>query len=419
MSPATATHAAAGVRAVFQPVVDLGTHALAGFEALARGQAGTPLESPVALFAAARADGRLAELELSCQTAAVDAAEAAGWSAPLGLFLNVEPELIEQATMPAQLAVWERAQRRGPVVIELTERALTRHPAELLRGVDQLRELGCLIALDDVGADDRSLALMPFLRPDVVKLDLRLIQSRPSDEIAGVVHAVLAEAERSGAVVVAEGIETDAHLETALAFGATLGQGFRFGRPGPLELGDAVRGLDLAPRPPGGSAPTTPFDHVVAAGVPVRRARKHLLVEIASRLEQQAAALGQQAVLLATFEHKRYFVQPARGRYERAGRETAFVAVVGEGIGPEPAPGVRGQHLDPDEPLRTMWDVAVVSPHFAAILCSRDLGDTGVPDRERRFDFCVVYDRELAVAAARLLMARVEPVGARRAAQPA
>ncbi|MBA3867218.1 MAG: hypothetical protein H0X42_12895 [Solirubrobacterales bacterium] len=75
-----------------------------------------------------------------------------------------------------------------PVVIELTERALTARPTELLSLVDRL-------------------ALMPFLRPDVIKLDLKLMQDRPSREIAEVVHAVNAESERTGSLVLAEGIE--------------------------------------------------------------------------------------------------------------------------------------------------------------------------------------------------------------------
>ena len=49
------------------------------------------------------------------------------------------------------------------------------------------------------------------------------------------INAVRAEAERSGAVILAEGIETEAHLRRAEAIGARLGQGWLFGRPGPLD----------------------------------------------------------------------------------------------------------------------------------------------------------------------------------------
>ena len=127
--------------------------------------------------------------------------------------------------------LWERAPSELDVVVEITERALTDRPAELLHAVQASATRGWGIALDDVGADARSLALMPLLRPDVIKLDLRLVQDQPTSEVAEIVNAVNAERERTGAVVLAEGIETEEHLETARALGATLGQGWLFGRP--------------------------------------------------------------------------------------------------------------------------------------------------------------------------------------------
>jgi DICT domain-containing protein len=71
---------------------------------------------------------------------------------------------------------------------------------------------------------------------------------------------------------------------------------------------------------------------------------------------------------------------------------------------------VRGADLDPDDPVAGEWDVVVVSPHFAAALVARDLGDQG-PDLERRFDYAVTYDRALVVDVARDLMRRVKPLG--------
>ena len=69
----------------------------------------------------------------------------------------------------------------------------------------------------------------------MIKLDLQLMQDSPSCEIAEVVHAVNAEAERTGALILAEGIETEEHLRRALALGASYGQGWLFGRPGELR----------------------------------------------------------------------------------------------------------------------------------------------------------------------------------------
>ena len=56
--------------------------------------------------------------------------------------------------------------------------------------------------------------------------------------------------------------------------------------------------------------------------------------------------------------------------------------------------------------LRGEWNVIVLDAHFAAAFTARDLGDGG-DDDERRFDFCMTYDRELVIAAARTLMERI------------
>jgi EAL domain-containing protein (putative c-di-GMP-specific phosphodiesterase class I) len=142
------------------------------------------------------------------------------------LFVNAEPDGIGGGSLP-QLG----REVRG--IVELTERTLTSRLADLVPAVQAAREQGWGIALDDVGGDTRSLALMPLLRPDVIKLDLRLVQDQPTPEIAAIAGAVGAQAERTGATVLAEGIETEEQAQYARALGATLGQGFLFGHPAP------------------------------------------------------------------------------------------------------------------------------------------------------------------------------------------
>ena len=130
------------------------------------------------------------------------------------------------------------------------------------------------MALDDVGADHRSLALMPFVDPEVIKLDLRLVQDNPSPAIAAIVHAVNAESERSGAVLLAEGIETEEQLAVAPALGARYGQGWLFGRPGELPLDTVASRAPIAPRRVTPPAPRRrPYD-AVAARVRPRRGTK-------------------------------------------------------------------------------------------------------------------------------------------------
>ena len=172
------------------------------------------------------------------------------------------------------------------VVVELTERALTDRPADVLAAVAWLRDHGCGIALDDVGVDERSLALMPFLAPDVIKLDMSLIHARgASPAAARVLNAVAAEAERSGALLLAEGIETEEHLARARALGATLGQGWLFGRPGALPADAAATDVDGLPPSGCEDLPSgTPFE-LIADRRKLRRGDKRLLLALSRQLE--------------------------------------------------------------------------------------------------------------------------------------
>ena len=295
------------LRALFQPIVDLDSQAVIGYEALARGPVGSPLENPLALFAAARSEGLLAELDSACRAQAFRAAVGSGRLAPLTLFVNVEPEVLDGAPLDDLLEIARSAPRALRVVFEVTERAITTRPAELLRTVARVRECGWAIALDDVGADPRSLAFMSLLQPEVVKLDLRLIQQRPSPEIAAIMHAVNAYTEGSAALLLAEGIENEDHLATARALGARFGQGWLFGRPSEQQstLRVAEAGLTRAhiEPAPNGSA----FD-CLAAGTPVRRAGKRLLIELSKQLELEALARGETAIIAAMI----LFIWPPR-----------------------------------------------------------------------------------------------------------
>ena len=401
-----------GLRSVFQPIVELNSGATVGYEALARGPQDSPLASPDRLFAAARRAGRLVELDRACQLAAATGARAGGMRNPWTLFVNVEPK---SAAATITAPVRERDGSPGPgamdcqIVVEFTERALTADPPTLLGMVARIRARGWGIALDDVGAHPDSLALLPLLQPDVIKLDLSLVQQRSSPQIAAIVNAVNAEAERSGSVILAEGIETEEHRNTALAMGATLGQGWLLGRPATLpDPLPGFAGTAVAVHGRGGIAPTrTPFV-LGAAHRPVRSSRKELLIQMSKHIEAQALHGGESTVVLATFQDASFFTPRTGERYTCLAQQAAFVGALGADMPDVPTPGVRGCVLDPGDPLIGEWDIPVVGPHYAAALVARDLGDTG-PDRLRRFEFVLTHDRDLAIQVALALLARVWP----------
>ncbi len=394
------------IHAVYQPIVDLWTGRPVAYEALARGPVGSALQSPDRLLEVARAGGRLEALDWACRVAALRGALEAGMTRSLSLFVNIEPHVAHAPPDGKAFKVVREASRVLDVVVEVTERSLVSAPAELLALVSAVRAMGWGIALDDVGAEMASLALMPFLQPDVIKLDLSLVQERPSPEVAAIVAAVGAQSERTGALILAEGIEDQAHLAAAEAMGARYGQGWLFGRPGPLPAEVATTG-------PGGvlvwPAPVAVHQSVAAAaagGRPLGRSTKPLLLEMSWHLERQAAQLGAPAVVLSAFQTDGRFTPATRRRYGALARDAAFVGALGVGMAEDPAPGVRGGHLWDDDPLVDEWAIAVVGPHFAAALAAVDLHDGG-PEAARRFDYIITYDRDRVLTVAASLLARI------------
>jgi EAL domain-containing protein (putative c-di-GMP-specific phosphodiesterase class I) len=405
--------ATGGPRAVYQPIVTIPDRRVVAHEALARGPVGSPLEMPGALFGTAAREGLLGDLEMACRAAAMRGALESGMGRSAALLLNTEPDLLDAPVPARDVPVVERAERELTLVAEITERRIADRPAELLRAVTDLRSRGWGLALDDVGADWRSVALMSFLRPDVVKLDMRIVQEPFGAEAAAVVRAVRAYAQASGALVLAEGIETEEHERRALSWGATLGQGWLYGRPGELpeqRLAGEVRSSGLV-TPFAASAGMTPAEVMEAAGARFDVAPKDALLAHSIAIERRALADSEPVVVLGTFQSARHFTPATARRYERLAQRSAFVGAFGVGMEHEPATGVRGATLGENEALAGEWDVVVVGPHTAAALIARDLGDTG-PDRERRFAHTLVEDRELVLQAARSLMLRIAGRGA-------
>lgn len=381
--------------------MDLTTGLHTGYEALARWPAlGV---APDAAFAAARRAGRLHELDWACRLAAVTAATDAGLGRDLTLFVNVEPAVLGTPVPDHAWPAIKRAGQRLRPVIEITERALLQRPAGLLAAVAAIRRRGWGVALDDVGAIPDSLAMLPLVHPDVVKLDLSLVQRDPSPDAARVLAGVMAFAERTGTVVLAEGVETEEDLERAHGFGATLAQGWYFGRPGSLP-DRRPPGAGLVTVPTTTTVAATPFDLVDRRQT--RMGRKRMLLGLSRHLEGQGRELQIPPVVLSAFQEGARFGPTTGRRYEHLANRCPLVAAFGFGIASEPAPMVRGVPLAADDPLRHEWTVVVVGAHFQGALIGRQL-DTDGPELDRRFQFTLTHDRQLVVAAAHSLLQRV------------
>jgi DICT domain-containing protein len=224
--------------------------------------------------------------------------------------------------------------------------------------------------------------------------------------------AVMAYAERSGAVLLAEGIETDDHLERAVSLGATWGQGYRFGYPGDLVApDDSITSSSMAAPlvAPGRAVSLSPYDATIGAGLRPRVARKHVLLQISHHLEAQALADPSEPLLLAAFQDAEHFTPDTARRYRQLADRLTLCAALGVGMDAEPALGVRGAALNPGDPLTGEWSVVVLGPHYSGALLARDLGDHGGAEADRRFSYVVTHDRSIVEVAAESLLRRVLP----------
>jgi EAL domain-containing protein (putative c-di-GMP-specific phosphodiesterase class I) len=380
------------LRPAFQPIVDLRDGAVVGYEALMR--ADGELRSADALLDAARREDSMLALDLAARDAALQAAERAGLDAPFSLFLNADSATLDGSSP-------ERPSTRFTLLVEVTEHALIARPEAMLRALVRLRSAGWGIALDDIGADSRSLALMSVLYPDVIKLDLRLLGERSPEDRARIVTAVGAEAERRKATVLAEGIDSEEQLAAARAFGAALGQGYLLGTPEPLPqpLPQPGRALRL---PGGGADPfgPAPWERVTNWRRPSTGSRR-LAGEAARLIVDHAAELGSTAMVLASLADESH--GPASvARYGWLPERVAFVGVLNSG-GSFEGTGVRGGTLAPDDALRGTGTLVALAPDFAACFVVREEG----PDE---WSFAITYDRDTVVECALPLIARMEPL---------
>lgn len=399
------------IRTLFQPIVHLATKAVVGFEALSRGPEGTDLESPLALLDAAAAAGRLAELDWLCRVLALQAAAASDLPPSLAWFINVEPASLNTPCPDYLLQDFARASANLRVVFEFVERDLDADVTTVLNAADDVRNNAWGVALDDVGAMDSSLALMPLVRPDVVKLDRGLLAEPGGLATTPVVTAVHAYAERRNAVILAEGIETPDEEIIAKSYGAEFGQGYLYGRPGPLP--------ETLP-PPFEVVPIrqivepvedmTPFE-ALSAQIPARHATGSDVSYIDAWFRHTAAAAGHPGLAMANFYDTTWVTEDDLRALKQVISSNALTLITAGDLPDHSGPVLRTRTRPASNPMSREWVLIVLQPHFAAAFAARNKGAWSQDDPH--LDFVLTHDRDLVVAAARALLQGIDPGGAR------
>jgi EAL domain-containing protein (putative c-di-GMP-specific phosphodiesterase class I) len=214
-----------GITPVFQPLVALATGQVSGFEALTRFRQ-PPKRFPDEWFNLAARVGMGPALE----AAAIKAALAVTGRPPgTYLSLNLSPSTLTapevQAVLPDDLT---------GLVIEVTEHELATDDAALAADLAVLRARGARVAVDDAGAGYAGLQQLMRVAPDLIKLDRSLVQNIHEDAAKqALVDSFVRFGRRTGAQVVAEGIETEEELRVLADLDVNYGQGYFLAKPGP------------------------------------------------------------------------------------------------------------------------------------------------------------------------------------------
>ena len=220
------------IRIEFQPIVKVGPNRveLYAVEALARGPRGTSVERPEVMFEYARRKGVECDIDLICITEAFEAYRLLPQQ-PL-MSINVHGSTLATVDhfsdrilsaakaygVPHDRLMFEVLEYRAPWAIET-----------FLTTLDLLRDAGVRIAVDDLGVGASNYQMIVDCHPDYLKIDRHVVRGCSDDRWRrAVLYSIATLGNSCGAIPVAEGVESDADLNTLLALGIDTLQGWLF-----------------------------------------------------------------------------------------------------------------------------------------------------------------------------------------------
>jgi len=227
----------------FQPLIDLESGGVSGFEALARWE--HPDEGmilPSEFIPVAEESGLIVPLGRWALDSALRTL--AGWEAslneslPIRMAVNVSPVQLNRDLVVDTV---EQALRHNKVsgtrlTLELTESAIVGDPERAKRVLDALQGLDCRIAMDDFGTGYSSLSYLQKLPIDILKIDQSFVAAMLEDrDSIAIVRAILGLADALGMATTAEGVENVETARMLAALGCTTGQGYHFSTPLPAD----------------------------------------------------------------------------------------------------------------------------------------------------------------------------------------
>lgn len=227
------------LKLAFQPLIDLSTGEVSGFEALARwDHEDRGSISPVEFIPVAEESGLIVALGRWALDAA--AQTLAAWDKkvgqPLPLYVGVNLSAIQVARDDISAAVGSALRSSGidgrRLTLELTESAIIQDPQRATKVLEALKSFNTLVAMDDFGTGYTSLSYLQRLPIDVLKIDRSFVTGMLQDrDSIAIIRAVLSLADALGMATTAEGIESEELARALTELGCSVGQGFFFAKP--------------------------------------------------------------------------------------------------------------------------------------------------------------------------------------------
>ena len=221
------------ISVVFQPIFDISSKSILGYEALSRGPENTAFYTPDKLFKSATDCGLLSELEILCRDTAIKKFAKLKLSGKL--FLNISPLVLLDKAHPQGETI-KLVEKAGlnckQIVIELSEKYPFPNSQTLSRALSKYRRFGFDVAIDDLGAGYSGLKMWSQLRPNIVKVDRYFVENCHQDSFKRkFLKAIFELAKSAEAEVVVEGIESYEEFELLRQLGMTYAQGYYLSKP--------------------------------------------------------------------------------------------------------------------------------------------------------------------------------------------
>lgn len=222
----------------FQPIVDMTSQRVWGYEALVRGANGEPALSILNQVT----DEVRYRFDQASRVMAIETAGALYAGRDLRLSINFMPNAVYEpsACIQKSLAAAKRAHfPHRNLMFEFTENEKMTDPAHVQKIVDAYRKFGFWTALDDFGAGYAGLGLLARWQPDLIKVDMELLRDiHLSRAKQAIIAGVVGIAQALDIQVLAEGVENQQELVVLRAAGISLFQGYYFAKPALMALPD-------------------------------------------------------------------------------------------------------------------------------------------------------------------------------------